>query len=152
MALTANAFASDLDACSAAGMDDNLAKPESMEGLLATVARWSRIPGTEPGDVPAPPVRKTGFRPSATAQARYAEHRARTLEHVDALIRRGTFGEEELQAAADLLHKLAGTAGMFGEVALGDRASEMEEGLLAWPPAERADRATEAAVLLRAAA
>ena len=159
VALTANAFASDLDACRAAGMDDHVAKPVSMEALLAAVDRWSPAP---PGDTagavqpsadaaPAPPERKR-FQPSAAAQAKYAEHRLRTLEQVDALIRRGTFAEDELHAAAELLHKLAGTAGMFGESALGDRASEMEDGLLAWPAAERAVRVPEAADRLRQAA
>ena len=160
VALTANAFASDLEACRAAGMDDHVAKPVSMEALLLAVDRWSRSPDTQvPAGVapaaraPSPPAGlKSSFRPSAAAQAKYAEHRARTLEHVDALIRHGIFAEEELQTAAELLHKLAGTAGMFGETALGDRASELEEGLLAWPVVERPARVTAAAEQLRAAA
>lgn len=164
VALTANAFASDLEACRAAGMDDHVAKPVSMEALLLAVDRWARTVDPLDDVVEAPTAatlaaassiplkRKSTFRPSVAAQAKYAEHRVRTLEHVDALIRRGTFAEEELQAAAELLHKLAGTAGMFGETALGDRASELEEGLLAWPVAERASRVSRAAEQLRDAA
>ena len=87
-----------------------------------------------------------------SSDLKYAEHRAGTLAHVDELIRRGTFTDEELQAASELLHKLAGTAGMFGELELGDRASEMEEGLLAWPAPERAARVPAAAALLHDAA
>ena len=68
------------------------------------------------------------------------------------LVRRGTFTDEELRTTAGLLHKLAGTAGMFGERALGDRASELEEEMLAWPPNERATRAAAAAASLRDAA
>ncbi|WP_267397690.1 MULTISPECIES: PAS domain S-box protein [unclassified Sphingomonas] len=157
IALTANAFASDLEACRAAGMDDHVAKPVSMEALLLAVDRWARLADTQaavPADLATshPPARKTSFRPSAAAQAKYAAHRARTLEHVEALIWRGTFAEDELESASELLHKLAGTAGMFGEAALGNRASEFEEGLLAWPVGERAARILAAAQQLREAA
>jgi PAS domain S-box-containing protein len=160
VALTANAFASDLDACRAAGMDGHIAKPVSIEALLVAVDRWSAadaprsVATAAPGAAVNSPSseRKISFQPSAAAQAKYAEYRARTLEHVDALIRRGTFAGEELEAAAELLHKLAGTAGMFGERALGDRASELEEGLLAWSVDERAVRIPVAAEQLRAAA
>jgi CheY-like chemotaxis protein/HPt (histidine-containing phosphotransfer) domain-containing protein len=149
VALTANAFASDLESCSAAGMDGHVAKPVSMEALLAAVDHWSSAP-VSVQETPA--RRKTGIKPSAAAQAKYAEHRARTLEQVDALIRRGTFSDEEIGTAAELLHKLAGTAGMFGETELGDHASALEEGLLAWPEAERATRIAATAALLRKAA
>ena len=150
VALTANAFASDLDICRRAGMDDHIAKPMSSDTLLAAVERWSRPAPTPQPERAARP--RTKFRASAAAQSAYAEHRARTLEQVDALIRRGTFADEELEAVAGLLHKLAGTAGMFGETALGDRASELEEGLLTWPQGERAERAVATAELLRGAA
>jgi PAS domain S-box-containing protein len=147
VALTANAFASDLESCRAAGMDDHVAKPVSMDALLAAVDRWS-----SPTVTPAAPSPARRFQPSAAVQAKYAAHRAHTLEQVDALIRAGTFTLAEVEAAAELLHKLAGTAGMFGETALGDRASELEDGLLAWPEAERAARIAAGAVLLRNAA
>jgi hypothetical protein len=131
-------------------MDDHVAKPVSLEVLLAAVNRWS---GSKPAPVRSAPERPTGgFRPSAAAQSKYGEHRSRTLEHVDALVRRGTFTDAELQVAAELLHKLAGTAGMFGESELGDRASQLEEGLLGWPEDERAARIVENATLLRDAA
>lgn len=148
VALTANAFVSDLENCREAGMDDHVAKPVSMECLLTAVDRWSQ-PTVVPAIVHRPAAK---FRPSAAVQNKYDGHRALTLEHVDALIRRGTFTDEELEGAAALLHKLAGTAGMFGETALGDRASELEEGMNAWPEAERATRVTASALLLRQAA
>jgi CheY-like chemotaxis protein/HPt (histidine-containing phosphotransfer) domain-containing protein len=149
VALTANAFASDLESCRNAGMDDHVAKPVSMDALLAAVDRWS---AAVPAPVLSPAPRAGRFRPSAAAQEKYGEHRARTLEHVDALIRRGTFTDAELHDVAELLHKLAGTAGMFGETALGDRASELEEGLLAWPEAQRPERIAASAASLHAAA
>ncbi len=147
VALTANAFAADLESCRAAGMDDHVAKPVSMEALLAAVDRWSRPAAAHQA---CPPAAK--FQPSAAVRGKYAEHRARTLEHVDALVRRGTFTDAELQDAAELLHKLAGTAGMFGETALGDRASELEDGLTEWSDDERPARIVAGAALLRNAA
>lgn len=147
VALTANAFAADLDSCRIAGMDDHVAKPVSMEALLAAVDRWS---GPAAAPRACPPAAK--FQPSAAVRGKYADHRARTLEHVDALVRRGTFTDAELQDAAGLLHKLAGTAGMFGETALGDRASELEDGLADWPEDERRARIVAGAALLRNAA
>ncbi|WP_380785710.1 PAS domain S-box protein [Sphingomonas sp. R86521] len=147
VALTANAFASDLESCRDAGMDDHVAKPVSMEALLAAVDRWSC-----PAEAPCAPPPAAKFQPSAAVRDKYAVHRARTLEHVDALVRSGTFSDEEVQATAALLHKLAGTAGMFGETALGNCASELEDGLLEWPKEERIARISAGATRLRNAA
>jgi PAS domain S-box-containing protein len=148
VALTANAFASDLASCREAGMDDHLAKPMSMTMLLAAVDRWSR-PGMVQGHALRP---ASSFAQSPAIQRKYAEHRSRTLEHVEALVQRGTFADAEVEPVAELLHKLAGTAGMFGEAALGDRASELEDGLRNWDAADRAARVIGSAELLRAAA
>jgi PAS domain S-box-containing protein len=41
VAITANAFAEDREACRAAGMDDHLAKPMDPEALVRTVRRWA---------------------------------------------------------------------------------------------------------------
>jgi CheY-like chemotaxis protein len=40
VALTANAFGADRDACLAAGMDDFIAKPFKTPELVATLERW----------------------------------------------------------------------------------------------------------------
>ena len=98
------------------------------------------------------PGNRAAFRPGATATAKYEAQRDAVLSHVDALVRRGAFTDAELEEVAQWLHKLAGTAGMFGEAALGDVAGELEDELRDWPVDERPSRARAAAGRLRAAA
>jgi PAS domain S-box-containing protein len=49
IALTANAFASDREACIGAGMDDFLSKPVNLPELAAVLERWSGKAAVEPG-------------------------------------------------------------------------------------------------------
>jgi CheY-like chemotaxis protein len=43
IAMTANAMATDRDACLDTGMDDYLAKPVKLADLRETLARWLRV-------------------------------------------------------------------------------------------------------------
>ena len=150
VALTANAYADDVTAALAAGMQAHVAKPITLAQLDETLRRWGP---TRPDAASKPPAATSITSPAEQRISEaYRQRREETLEAVDAMIRRGEFGDEELASVADLLHKLAGTAGMFGEAALGDRASDMEEGLGRWPPDERAQRIASAAEALRNAA
>ena len=132
VALTANAYPDDIETCLAAGMQAHVAKPFSLETLEAALRRW----------LPATPVAEPqgGARFSAKIQDRYRARRTETLERLDELIRTGTFTEVELEEVATMLHKLAGTAEMFGDVTLGVEAKLLETGLAAWPEAERQER------------
>ncbi len=58
IAMTANALEGDRDRCLAAGMDDYMAKPITMEAVGAALQRWVRTEDREDTDVPAPPIRE----------------------------------------------------------------------------------------------
>ncbi|MEO5867682.1 MAG: ATP-binding protein [Sphingomonas sp.] len=103
--------------------------------------------GTRAVAMPAPVTQS-----AAGVSERYRQRKAETLEAVDELVRRSDFSQAELANVADLLHKLAGTAGMFGEGELGSCALEMETGLGEWPIDELAARIISAAEALRKAA
>ncbi|WP_066558320.1 PAS domain S-box protein [Croceicoccus bisphenolivorans] len=131
IALTANCFADDIAACHEAGMQGHLAKPLQMEALTATLARHLRA---EPPAPPVPVVASArGDAPMAEGAAedglllRYRERKAKLLGEL-AQVAAGK-GEPQWDVLAMQLHKLAGTAGYFGEERLGELARELEDGL-----------------------
>lgn len=125
LALTANAFAIEMQQCRDAGMNDHIAKPSGFAQLKQAVELWG---GVTPSSTPA-----MGFRDLETAssaerfQARLRKSGGRLAEIVAEL---GGEGDRQasglLREAAGLAHILAGTAGMFGRAGLGDLAAEVE--------------------------
>ena len=143
VALTANAYADDVAACLSAGMQAHLPKPVTLADLGEAVHQWAVTTPVGPADT---------HKLSGGVRERYRARKHDTLVAVDALVRAGRFTDQELEAVAGLLHKLAGTAAMFGEAALGDRARDLETGIANWSMAERATHIAKAAAHLRAAA
>ncbi|MBU7578921.1 MAG: response regulator [Porphyrobacter sp.] len=160
IALTANAFPEDVSAARAAGMQGHLAKPVVFAQLARALQRWlpTRIIETDPATVPFPaaplavpvaaPVAERAARASALARspqlvARWQARRREALAAVAAGLKDGALappdkaharaaaaGSKDADALARLLHKLAGTAAMFGEPALGIAAAALERALV----------------------
>jgi PAS domain S-box-containing protein len=149
VALTANAYADDITACLSAGMQDHLAKPLTLASLDQALRQWGKLRVAADSQPGLPPT-NTG--PGAKVRERYRVRKQETLEALDELVRRGLFSDAELTNVAELLHKLAGTAGMFQEAALGDRARVLEDGLRDWSDDQRVDRIRAAVADIRIAA
>lgn len=117
IALTANCYAEDVDACTRAGMQSHIAKPVTTIGLARELARW--LPTSTPASVrPA--------RPSLSdLESRYQDRKARILDQLRQSLR--TDAENtDWHAIAGELHKLAGVAANFGDEKLGDLSRMLE--------------------------
>ena len=142
--LTANAFAEDIEACRAAGMQGHLTKPLRMRDFIAHVRRWGGVSASLSG----PSVEA----PKKSLRERYAERKQAALEALSRALREDALGDASVEELADLLHKIAGTAGFFGEDQLGGRAREIEGQLGRAGREERAVLLADAVALLGKAA
>ncbi len=137
VALSANVYQNDIDACFAAGMQAHLAKPVRREALESAIATWAR---RQPGPMRVAPASNT----STTAEpippalmARYAERRNALADALRAFDRAGADDVQTIAALLSDIHKLAGTAGHFGDEQLGNRARETERAMIDATPDER---------------
>ncbi len=143
VALTANAYADDLQACSAAGMQAHLAKPIVIEELTAIFRQFISNNG---------PVQGSDQLASPNLHERFLMRKSDTARTLDELAALELPNDEKLAEALDLLHKFAGVAGMFGDAALGERARQIENELRVCPTDERRAKAREAGARFREAA
>ena len=143
VALTANAYADDVQACLTAGMQAHLTKPVRVRDLTTVLSRFVA------SDVQPSPAKSTI---SPKLVERYKIRKSETMQQLDALAGLEQPSDDLVNDAADLLHKLAGTAAMFGEAELGKLAKQLEDNLLAWSAEERAERIRAALPALRKAA
>jgi signal transduction histidine kinase/DNA-binding response OmpR family regulator/HPt (histidine-containing phosphotransfer) domain-containing protein/HAMP domain-containing protein len=146
IAMTANALKHDLDACTAAGMNDHITKPIDRKALLATLRKWlPKAPGArESRAAPAPPPAVAaapgdpaaldginvsdalarlglGFDSLRRMLIRFADGQGRTLDELRAAVAAGDSG-----AAARHAHAIAGAAGNLGADALRAAAKALE--------------------------
>ena len=180
IALTANAFADDIEAARAAGMQGHLAKPLVFAELARALQRWlptrivesDRDEGRRDRAVHMGPMRRASDKQAHAVQAglaarapqpapvpipndpaarpevpriprptyspalieRWTTRRAEAVEAVREAPAAGTLGDpaappEHRERLIRLVHKLAGTAAIFGEGELGDQAAIFERGL-----------------------
>ncbi|WP_404337182.1 ATP-binding protein [Sphingomonas sp. MMS12-HWE2-04] len=122
LALTANAYADDIAACREAGMQAHVAKPVQLADLGAAISQWT-------GRVAAPAPAAPAFATRPSLDQRYAARKAELREQAEDIVGEANFSDAEIEALCQSLHKLAGTAGLFKEAALGERASALEDAL-----------------------
>lgn len=151
VALTANAYADDVAACLAAGMQAHIAKPIAKEALEKALRRWCHSDGL-PTKLERRKRERSSEENGKDLLQRYALRKTEALESVAALIRQGEFTDRDVAAVKHLLHKLAGTAAMFGEAELGSLAAACEHELSGWPLGNSKDNIlASATALIRAA-
>ncbi len=119
LALTANAYADDVTACLAAGMQAHLTKPVQLADLAAAIQAWT---AAARGTVVAAPA----FSISPALQAKFDARKAELATFARGLTASDQLDEDAVAQLASLLHKLAGSAAMFNERDLGARASALE--------------------------
>ncbi|MEW6695327.1 MAG: PAS domain S-box protein [Pseudomonadota bacterium] len=157
VAMTANAMASDREACLAAGMNDHVGKPFAIDQLVRVLLHWAphalRPQAAPAQDEPAPAAAAA---PTAAAPvidwpdadridvpaalARLGDDAALYARIVRGFVQGLLHTRGELQARlsaapdhalAALLHTLKGTAGTVGATALAARAAEAERAVKA---------------------
>ncbi len=164
IALTANAFPEDIAAARDAGMQGHLSKPIDFAELARMLQRWlpTRIVEEAPRTAEKDGDPSTAFVYSRAKsqqnqlrsddptlrthdlRQRWHKRRCEALASVRSFVERGLPADEKLRTETMRhLHKLAGTAAMFGEEELGEQASVTERAL-------RSDQPDEAALQMAA--
>lgn len=144
IALTATAEQGELGRFITAGGQGYLPKPLTLDMLSTALEAWL-------------PQHSLAAGPKAKVEdreilGRYAERKQATLAHIAAAIREKRFDSATIVEIRDLVHKLAGTAGMFGDDALSVIAARCEGELTNLAPEEAPDVFQRNLVLLAEAA
>ncbi len=122
VALTANALKGESDRCLAAGMDDYLTKPLTLDRLRQAVARWAMDHTDEPAVDRSIVEEMFGGNEKAVARvlARFRDAGARMIDEIGA-------ARDNQEKLTELAHKLKGAARAAGATVLGDLAAILEK-------------------------
>ena len=121
LAITANAYADDIERCEEAGMQAHLAKPLRLKNLRAAIAEWSpRSQADAQPELEAKPINE-GIEQETDPrlQAMFQERVAHTRDAIDGILQRGQPTDGERTEIANTLHQLAGVSAYFGQDAFG---------------------------------
>ncbi|WP_164089154.1 PAS domain S-box protein [Sphingorhabdus sp. YGSMI21] len=135
VALTANAFTEDRDACKAAGMQDHVSKPIQFNDLYKAVCDWYFDPSSKEPD---PVIEVVAEDPTiALLRPKYAKFRTETLDRLTVgMATIGDWPQAQSDDIAIMLHKLAGSAGSFGEKEMASVAKQLEDAIKQEKPVE----------------
>lgn len=131
IAITANAFEDDIRNCLSAGMQTHISKPVDTSNL-ETVLEQRLEPKKLDGK--SSTIKSVQSDLSDDLVRRYRLRKEEAIDCVVNLVNKGMFSDREIR---EQLHKLAGTAAMFGKPELGNQAKFIEDGLKHWKIAER---------------
>jgi PAS domain S-box-containing protein len=129
VAMTANAYPEDVQACLDAGMQEELVKPIRIPAMEKAIRRWLGAGPAMSQSAPAP------IDPGL--DAKYRARKEDTLRRLDSLIRQGKFSGTAIEELANVAHQLAGVAAMFDEPDVGESAARIVETLEGMPLIDR---------------
>jgi PAS domain S-box-containing protein len=148
VALTANAFAAEMQECLDAGMNDHVPKPSGFVQLKRAIDRWSGAAAPAVAPVGAAEGGAPSLAERFETRRRSSRHR---LAELIAELRGGPAATRSLlREAGEIAHLIAGTAGMFGQSRLGKIARRAEAEIKSIAP-EQAGKANPALARLVAA-
>ncbi|WP_394729384.1 PAS domain S-box protein [Altererythrobacter sp. GH1-8] len=124
IALTANAYRDDIEACLASGMQAHLAKPVKLRELRSALQRWAKT--IEPVN-----AEREEEAISSEVFELFAMRKQDALALVNEAVRRGSLEGASLSELASQLHQIAGVAAYFGQDLLGEESRKLEKELQA---------------------
>lgn len=126
LAVTANAYAEDIESTAAAGMQAHLTKPLRFDDLCAAIEQWSV-------QITQPEAQQSAIEEEADPRLRqmFEDRVGNTIEAIDTMLNNERMSVKGKTEIAGLLHQIAGVAAYFGQKDLGDSCRRYEREILA---------------------